>query len=134
MIDLVYEQTHIEKTAHGFNIKKRAKRKKVYQIMYVHTYATLYSSRLADTDKVARRTIAVSEKKADGTYDTEYWDARFVGKAKEAIMTMAEKTRIEIQGNVHRGYDKDKGEAFPYVLVTVVDKVDESMTRSVNFD
>ena len=29
--------------------------------MYVHTYATLYSSKLADTDKVARRTLAVSE-------------------------------------------------------------------------
>lgn len=93
--------------------------------MYVHTYATLYSSRLADTDKVARRTIAVSEKKADGNYDTEYWDARFVGKAKDTVMTMAEKTRIEIQGSVHRGYDKDKGEAFPYVLVTVVDKIGE---------
>ena len=102
--------------------------------MYVHTYATLYSSKLADTDKVARRTLAVSEKKADGTYYTEYWDARFVGKAKDAVEFMDEKTRVEIHGNVHKGYDKDKNMSYPYILVTVVDKVDESMTRSVNFD
>ena len=93
--------------------------------MYVHTYATLYSSKLADTDKVARRTLAVSEKKADGTYETEYWDAKFVGKAKDAVELMAEKTRIEIHGNVHNGYDKDKNMSYPYILVTVVDKVDE---------
>ena len=47
---------------------------------------------------------------------------------------MDEKTRVEIHGNVHKGYDKDKNMSYPYILVTVVDKVDESMTRSVNFD
>lgn len=34
--------------------------------MYVKTYGTVYSSKLSDTEKAARRSLAVSDKKADG--------------------------------------------------------------------
>ena len=93
--------------------------------MYVKAYGTVYSSKLSDTEKVARRSLAVSDKKPDGTYETEYWDARFVGKAKDLVDTLPEKTRVEIQGNVHTGYDKEKHQSFPYILVTVAEVVNE---------
>ncbi|MDO4500675.1 MAG: hypothetical protein Q4B60_05300 [Erysipelotrichaceae bacterium] len=93
--------------------------------MYVKSYATVYSSKLSDTEKMARRSLAISDKKPDGTYETEYWDARFVGKAKELVDILPEKSRISFQGNVHTGYDKEKHQSFPYILISVAEVVNE---------
>lgn len=93
--------------------------------MYVKDcYATLFNSNLKGSEKVTVKNISVAEKKKDGTYEYESWTARFVGKAKDVVDTLPEKSKIKVTGNVHTGYDKEKKQSYPYMLVTVVEPME----------
>lgn len=91
--------------------------------MYIQTYATLFNSKLEGTDKVIIKNLSVSEKKQDGTYENETWTARFVGAAKDLVATLPEKTRLKVSGNVHNGYNKEKGVNYPYLFITKAEVV-----------
>lgn len=102
--------------------------------MYVkEQYATIFNSNLKGSDKVTVKNLSVSEKKPDGTYENESWTGRFVGKAKTVVDELPEKTRVKITGNVHAGYDKEKKQSYPYILVTVCEPL-ESKTEDVDVD
>ena len=81
-------------------------------------YATIFQSALKGTEKVSVKNLSISEKEKDGTYKSESWTARFVGKAKELVDTLPEKTRVKISGHVYAGYDKTTKRNYPYILVT----------------
>lgn len=81
-------------------------------------FATIFNSALKGTEKVTVKNLSISEKKKDGSYDSESWTARFVGKAKDLVDTLPEKTRVKISGHVYAGYDKTTKKNYPYILVT----------------
>lgn len=90
--------------------------------MYIKDqFVTVFNSNLKGSDKVTVKNLSISEKKTDGTYESESWTGRFVGKAKEVVDAVPEKTRLKISGNVHAGYNKEKKQNYPYILVTVAE-------------
>ena len=93
--------------------------------MFIKTYATIYNSKIQNTEKLTNKSLAISDKKGDGTWETEYWTGKFVGKAKETVDALNDKARVLIQGNVHNGYNKDTKQYYPYILVTSVEVVEK---------
>lgn len=93
--------------------------------MYIKDqYVTVFNSNLKGSEKVTVKNLSASEKKQDGTYESESWTGRFVGKAKEVADKVPEKTRLKISGNVHAGYNKEKKQNYPYILVTAAEVVE----------
>jgi len=62
--------------------------------------------------------IKVGEENGKNKYEFESWNARFVGKAKAKAEKLNDKTSIMLtEWNARCPYDKEKGRAFPYILV-----------------
>lgn len=86
-------------------------------------YVTYYVEKDAKhTDKVfygrVSEAIKVGEEDGKNKYEFESWNARFVGKAKEKIETLADGTRIVLtEWNVHNPYNKEKKRSYPYIMV-----------------
>ena len=70
------------------------------------------------TDKVFYGRVSETIKAPDGTKTYESWNARFVGKAREKALNLADKTNIMLtEWNARCPYDKEKKKVFPYIMV-----------------
>lgn len=80
-----------------------------------HTEKLIYG-KVSEAIKLTDEQIA---KNGDGNkYIFESWSARFVGKAKEKIQKLENKTSIKLtEWNARCPYDKEKKRSNPYLLI-----------------
>lgn len=87
-------------------------------------YVTYFVEEEANhTDKVIYGRVSEAIKTGESEdgknkYKFESWNARFVGKAKEKIKVVADKTSITLtEWSIYCPYDKEKKRPFPYIVV-----------------
>ena len=95
--------------------------------MYSKTsnYATFFvEDRVQSNDKITFGRLSQAKKtgkkdqEGKEIYRYENWGARFVGKAREKAAALADKTRINlIEYSCHPGYNADKKQCYPYLVV-----------------
>jgi len=89
---------------------------------------TLYN--VEDMGKYVKARMQTSEKKQDGTWENSGWFVNFVGKAKDKVAGLGDKSKIEVTSmKITNVYNKEKKQSYLNVVV-----FDCEVTGAVNND
>lgn len=89
--------------------------------LFVESYGTVFEPKFQPKAgaNYSLKTISINEGKDEKTGKTIYssWNGHFVGKAKDAAASLAEKTNIKFKGFVKKVYNSESKKEYVYINI-----------------